>query len=156
MGATTAGYRSRRLRSFAPLLVVLALVAAAPAAAAPVAPCKLVTKTEAAAALGASILSVRQKAETIGFFQSCMYKHGLTSFVQVETRSISKADFLRSAKSGMRPVTAVPGLGALAYSTAYILLLVWRNGTEATFLINAPGKTIADTEKLAKKVVGRL
>lgn len=138
-------------------MAVLALAAAAPAATAPVAPCKLVTKTEAATALGASVLSVKQKAETIGLFQSCMYKHGLTSFLQIETRTISKAKFVRSAKSNMRPVTAVSlGGGALAYSAAYVVLLVWRNGTEATFLFNAPGKTIADTETLAKKVLSRL
>ncbi|HET8893085.1 MAG TPA: hypothetical protein VFM96_03190 [Gaiellaceae bacterium] len=140
------------------LALVVALVTAAPAAAAPVAPCKLVTKTEAAAALGASVLSLKQKAETIGLFQSCMYRHGATSFVQVETRTISKADFVQSAKSNMRPVKAVSGLGAgtIAYSAAYVVLLVWRNGTEATFFVNGPGKTIADTEKLAKRVISRL
>ncbi|HVH51812.1 MAG TPA: hypothetical protein VM690_06675 [Gaiellaceae bacterium] len=140
------------------LALVVALVAAAPAAAAPIAPCKLVTKIEAAATLGASVLSVKQKAETIGLFQSCMYKHGLTSFVQIETRTISKADFIRSAKSNMRPVTAVSGLGSgtIAYSAAFIVLLVWRNGSEATFLVNVPGKTLADTEKLAKRVISRL
>ncbi|HSX21641.1 MAG TPA: hypothetical protein VLE97_02570 [Gaiellaceae bacterium] len=139
------------------LALVVGLVAAAPAAAAPVSPCKLVTKTEAATALGASVLSVKQKAETIGLFQSCMYKHGLTSFLQIETRSISKADFVRSAKSNMRPVSAVSlGGGALAYTAAYVVLLVWHNGTEATFLLNVPGKSVADTEKLAKKVLSRL
>lgn len=131
---------------------LVALVAAAPAAAAPVAPCKLVTSAEAKAALGAS---VTRKAETIGLFQSCMYKHG-SSFLQIETRAISKADFVRSAKSNMRPVTAVKGLGTPAYSAAYVVLLVWRNGNEATFLMFAPGKTIADTEKLAKSVIARL
>ena len=108
--------------------------------------------------LGAPVLSVKQKAETVGLFQSCMYKHGLTSFVQIETRSIPKAVFLGSVKSNMRPVTRISGFesGAIAYSAAYIVLLVWRNGTEATFLINAPGKTIADSEKLAKQVLSRL
>ncbi len=101
------------------------------------------------------MLSLTQKAETIGLFQSCMYKHG-TTFLQVETRAISKADFVRSAKSNMRPVTAVSGLGTPAYSAAYVVLLVWRNGNEATFLLFAPGTTIADTEKLAKKVLSRL
>jgi len=145
------------LRYVAPLLLV-ALVFAAPASAAPIAPCKLVTKTEAAAELGASALTVRQKAETIGLFQSCMYKHGLTSFVQVQTRPISKADFVRSAKSNMRPVMALSGFGAgtTAYSAASILLLVWRNGNEATFLVNVPGKTLVDAEKLAKSVLSRL
>lgn len=78
--------------------------------------------------------------------------------MQIQTRTISKADFIRSAKANMRPVTPVSGLGAgtIAYSAAYVVLLVWRNGAEATFLINAPGKTIADTEKLAKRVISRL
>ena len=145
------------MRYVAPLLLV-ALVFAAPASAASIAPCKLVTKTEAAAELGASALTVRQKAETIGLFQSCMYKHGLTSFVQVQTRPISKADFVRSAKSNMRPVMALSGFGAgtTAYSAASILLLVWRNGNEATFLVNVPGKTLVDAEKLAKSVLSRL
>ena len=137
---------------YAVLALLVALVAAAPAAAAPVAPCKLVTTAEARAALGAS---VTRKTETVGLFQSCMYKHG-ASFLQIETRSISKADFVRSAKSNMRPVTAVKGLGTPAYSAAYVVLLVWRNGNEATFLMFAPGKTIADTERLAKEVLSRL
>jgi flagellar motor component MotA len=139
------------------LLSLVALVAAAPAAATAVAPCKLVTKAEAATTLGASVLSLKQKAEAIGLFQSCMYKAGRTSFLQIETRTISKPDFVRSAKSNMRPVTAVSlGGGALAYSAAYVVLLVWHNGSEATFLLNAPGKSIADTEKLAKKILSRL
>ena len=104
--AAREGDRSHKYRlSFASvrylvLALLLALVAAAPAAAAPTAPCKLVTIAEAKAALG---VSVTRKAETIGLFQSCMYKHG-TSFLQIETRAISKADFVRSAKSNMRPV----------------------------------------------------
>lgn len=54
------------------LALVVALVAAAPAVAAPVAPCRLVTKADAAATLGVSVLSVKQKAETVGLFESCM------------------------------------------------------------------------------------
>ena len=154
MTPTSAEYRSGRLRYLAPVFVVLALVAAAPAGAT-VSPCKLVTTAEAVTVLG---FPVTKKAESIGNFDSCMYKHGKLSFLQIETRSISKADFIRSAKSNMRPVTAVKGIGSgtIAYSAAFVVLLVWRNGHEATFLLNEQGKSIADTEKLAKRVISRL
>ena len=60
------------------------------------------------------------------------------------------------AQSASSSTARHSGAGTIAYSAAYIVLLVWRNGNEATFLINVPGKTIADTEKLAKKVLSRL
>jgi hypothetical protein len=133
------------------LLVVLAV--AAPATAAPIAPCKLVTLADARATLG--VFVGKPRSETIGFYQSCTYRHG-TSFLIVETRAISKTAFVKSAKLSVRPVVAVSGLGVPAYSAAGTVLLVWRHGTEATFLVTGPGKGLPDAERLAKRVLGRL
>lgn len=134
-------------------LLFVALAAAAPAAAAPIPPCKLVTLADARTTLG--VFVGKPKTETIGFYQSCTYRQR-TSFLIVQTRAISKAAFVRSAKLSVKPVVAVSGLGVPAYSAAATLLLVWSHGTEATFLVTGPGKGLPDAEKLAKKVVGKL
>ena len=136
----------------APVLLA-ALVVAAPAAAAPVTPCKLVTRAEASAALGRSVGQPR--AELIGYYRQCMYKH-VNWFVSVQTRTISKAAFLQSKNESARPVATVRGLGVPAFSAGSEVLYVWRNGTEASFLVFAPDRTLADAEKLAKRVIGRL
>jgi len=137
------------------VIVLAALALAAPAAAAPIAPCKLVTLADARATLG--VFVGKPRAETIGFYDSCSYSYR-TSFLPVQTRAISKAAFVKSAKLSARPVVAVSGLGVgvTAYSAAATVLLVWRHGTEATFLVTGPGKSLADAKKLAKKVVSRL
>jgi hypothetical protein len=135
-----------------PLLLVV-LVLAAPAGAAPIAPCTLVTRAEASAVLGFAVGPPR--AEQIGFYRQCMYKH-VNSFVAVQTRAISKAAFLASEQQSARPVATVRGLGVPAFSAAATVLYVWRNGTEASFLVFAPTKSIRDTEALAKKVLNRI
>src|SRR6266700_2804482 len=134
------------------VLLLVVLAAAAPAGAAPLAPCKLVTLADARATLG--VFVGKPRSETIGFYQSCTYLHS-TSFLIVQTRAISKAAFVKSAKLSARPVVAVSGLGVPAYSAAATVLLIWRHGTEATFLVTGPGKGLPDAERLAKKVLGR-
>jgi hypothetical protein len=133
-------------------LVVLALAAAAPAAAAPIAPCKLVTAADARATLGGAVGP--PKVQTLGLYKSCTYAHG-AAVLTVQTRALSRADFVKSAKANPPPVVAVSGLGVLAYSAAGFTLLVWRNGTEATFTVIG-GKGVAAEKALAKRVAGRL
>jgi hypothetical protein len=62
-----------------------------------------------------------------------------------------------SAKANPGPVVRVSGVGATAYSAAGgSILLVWRDGTEATFLVFGGGKGLREEKLLAKRVVGRL
>jgi hypothetical protein len=135
------------------VLLLVVLAAAPRAAAASIAPCKLVTAADAKATLG--VFVGKPKSATIGFYDSCTFRSG-ASFLIVQTRAISKALFVKSAKLSARPVAAVPGLGVPAYSAAATVLLVWRHGTEATFLVTGPGKGLPDAVRLAKKVLGRL
>jgi hypothetical protein len=119
-----------------------------------VSPCKLVTAADASAALGGAV--GKPKAQTLGLYQSCTYAHAM-AILTVQTRPLSKGDFVRSAKANPPPVVAVSGIGAgaIAYSAAGYTLLVWRDGTEATFTITGGGGVAAE-KALAKKVVGRL
>ena len=133
-------------------VVLVALVAASPAAGAPIAPCKLVTAADAQTALGGPV--GRPKVETLGLYQSCTYSRG-RAVLTVQTRALSKADFIKSAKANPPPVVAVSGLGVLAYSVAGYTLLAWRNGTEATFTI-VGGKGLVAEKALAKRVAGKL
>ena len=139
------------MRYLLPFLVV-ALVAAMPASAAPIAPCKLVTIADAQTALGGPV--GKPKIETLGLYQSCTYSRG-RAILTVQTRALSKADFIKSAKANPPPVVAVSGLGVLAYSAAGYTLLAWRNGTEATFTIGG-GKGLVAEKALAKRVASRL
>lgn len=133
-------------------LLLIALATAAPAAAAPIAPCKLVTAADAQATLGGPV--GKPKVQTLGLYQSCTYSRG-RAVLTVQTRALSKADFVKSAKANPPPVVAVSGLGVLAYSAAGFTLLVWRNGTEATFTVIG-GKGLAAEKALAKRVAGRI
>ena len=117
-----------------------------------VSPCKLVTPAQASAALGVSV--GKAKVQTLGNFQSCTYSHGLT-ILTVQTRAISKSDFVASAKENPPPVKPVSvGGGSVAYSASGFSVLVWRNGTEATFSM-VHGSIAADIA-LAKKVVAKI
>jgi len=118
-----------------------------------VSPCKLVSQAQASAALGVKVGA--PKVQTLGQFQSCTYANGLT-ILTVQTRSISKADFVTSAKENPPPVKPVSiGGGSVAYSAGGgFSVLVWRNGTEATFSM-VHGST-AQEIALAKKVVSKI
>jgi hypothetical protein len=133
-------------------LLVAALAVAAPAAAAPIAPCKLVTAADAQVTLGGAVGKPRVQA--LGLYQSCTYAHG-AAVLTVQTRALSRSDFIKSAKANPPPVVAVSGLGVLAYSAAGFTLLVWRNGTEATFTVIG-GKGVPAEKALAKRVAGRM
>lgn len=120
-----------------------------------VSPCKLVGAANASAALGGAV--GKPKAQTLGLYQSCTYTHGRATLT-VQTRAISRSDFVKSAKANPPPVKPVSGIGAgaIAYSAAAFSLLVWRNGTEATFTVIGVPNGVAVETALAKKVVSRI
>jgi len=120
-----------------------------------VSPCKLVGAADASATLGGAV--GKPKAQTLGLYRSCTYSHG-TATLTVQTRAISKSDFVKSAKANPPPVKPVSGIGAgaIAYSAAAFSLLVWRNGTEATFTVVGLANGIATETALAKKVAAKI
>jgi len=140
-------------------LVLAALTAGtvSAAAAAPAAapnPCKLVTATDVKAVLGTAV--GRGKLQSLGLYKSCTYTTQRFVTVTVQTRPLSKADFVKSAKATPPPVKAIAGLGAPAYYAAGATLLVWRAGAEATFSIFGSGPALAREVKLAKRALTRL
>jgi len=143
-----------------PLLTGLVLVVAAATSAANATPgavpnpCKLVTATDVKAVLGTPV--ARGKLQSLGLYQSCTYTTKSLVTVTVQTRTLSKADFVKSAKANPPPVKAVAGVGAPAYYAGGATLLVWRRGNEATFSIFGGGPGLAREVKLAKRVVKRL
>jgi len=120
-----------------------------------VSPCKIVGAADASATLGGPV--GKPKAQTLGLYQSCTYSHG-TATLTVQTRAVSRADFVKSAKANPPPVKPVSGIGAgaIAYSAAGFTLLVWRNGTEATFTVVGAGNGLAAEKTLAKRVAARI
>lgn len=148
--------RRRRWLVLVHLFVAASIVVDATAAASSVPnPCKLVTRTVAAAALGASVKP--GKLQSLGLFESCTYTTARFVTLTVQTRAISKSDFVTSAKANPGPVKPVGGIGALAYSAGGgTTLLVWRKGSEATFSIYGAGPALAREIKLAKRVISRL
>ena len=147
-----------RRRLVVPAVCTVAVAVAAPAFArgdtAPD-PCKLVTRADATAVLGAGVAP--GKLQRLGLYESCTYSAPRNAILTVQTRSISKSDFVKSAKANPGPVKPVGGIGALAYSAAGgAALLVWRNGSEATFSIFGGGPGLSREVKLAKRVVKRL
>ena len=136
-------------------VVAFALVTAAAEASGAPNPCSVVTRADATAVLGAGIKD--GKLQTLGLYKSCTYTTAKFATLTVQTRSIPRADFVRSAKANPGPVKPVAGVGALAYSAGGgVTLLVWRKGTEATFSIYGAGPALPREITLAKRVVSRL
>jgi len=97
------------------------------------------------------------KLQSLGLFLSCTYTTAKFVTLTVQTRSMSRADFVKSAKANPGPVKPVGGIGAVAYSAGGgVTLLVWRRGSEATFSIYGAGPALAREITLAKRVVPRL
>jgi hypothetical protein len=117
-------------------------------------PCRLVTAADVKAVLGQSV--GRGKLQTLGLYQSCTYTTKSFVTVTVQTRTLAKAEFVKSAKANPPPVKAVSGLGAPAYFAGGATLLVWRHGDEATFSVFGAGPALAREVKLAKRAVPRL
>jgi len=100
----------------------------------------------------------RGKLQSLGLYQSCTYTTKSFVTVTVQTRRLSKTDFVRSAKANPPPVKAVAGVGAPAYFAGGATLLVWRAGNEATFSIfgSGLGSPLAREVALAKRALHRL
>jgi hypothetical protein len=148
---------ARTMRPLLAGLVLAALAAVSAAGAAPATapnPCKLVTATDVKAVLGTAV--GRGKLQSLGLYQSCTYRTKRFVTVTVQTRTLSKTDFVRSAKANPPPVKAIAGVGAPTYYAGGATLLVWRGGNEATFSVFGGGSGLAREVKLAKRVVRRL
>jgi hypothetical protein len=139
----------------APVAAAVAVVTSPGFAASAPNPCKLVTAADAKTALGSAV--GKPKLLPAGLYQSCMYSTASSKRLVVLVRRLSKPDFTKSAKANPGPVVAVPGIGSSAYSVAGgASLLVWKNGTEATFSIFGAGAPLRAEERLAKRVVAKL
>jgi len=135
------------------VVVLLAAVAASSASAAK-SPCALVTAADASKALGAKV--GKPKLQNLGVFVSCFYSAGPKS-VTVQSRSISRSDFDKSAKANPGPVKHLAGIGSDAYSVGGgSTLLLWKNGTAVTLLAIGTPNALATEKALAAKVAGRL
>ena len=155
--ADTATMRSFVLGLVAVSLTVAAISVVPNGATAPLGapnPCRLVTATDVKAVLGAAV--GRGKLQTLGLYRSCTYRTKSFATVTVQTRAISKADFVRSAKANPPPVKVVGGLGRPAYFAGGVTLLVWRAGSEATFSIFGSGPALTREVELAKRALPRL
>lgn len=117
-------------------------------------PCRLVTQADVKAVLGTAV--ARGKLQTLGLYRSCTYRTKSFATVTVQTRAISKPDFVRSAKANPPPVKAVSGLRAPAYFAGSATLLVWRAGNEATFSVFGSGPALVREVELAKRALPRL
>lgn len=140
----------------AALLLAVVVVAVAPAAsAASPGPCTLVTSADAAKALGGKVGA--GKARTAGLYRQCLYASGRKTLT-VQTRPIaSKSLFVKSAKANPGPVFPVPGVGDAAYSAAGgAALLVWKRGTEITFLFVGVSPVVQTQTDLANSALKRL
>lgn len=137
-------------------LVVVALLAAVAASSASAAksPCALVTAADASKALGATV--GKPKLQNLGVFVSCFYAAG-TKSVTVQSRSISRSDFDKSAKANPGPVKHLAGIGSDAYSVGGgSTLLLWKNGTAVTLLAIGTPSALTTEKALATKVAARL
>jgi hypothetical protein len=132
---------------------VAASTANAGASAAPN-PCRLVRAADVKAALGSAVGP--GKLQSLGLYKSCTYRTKSYVTVTVQTRPLTKADFVKSAKMNPPPVKPVSGLGAPAYYAGGATLLVWRHGNEATFSIFGAGPALAREVKLAKRALRRM
>jgi hypothetical protein len=133
---------------------LLALAAASSASAASPNPCTLVSPSDASTAIGVKV--GKGKAQTLGLYRSCFYSKGGKSLT-VQTRQIGKSDFVKSAKANPKPIVPVPGVGDSAYSAAGgTALLVWKGGTEITFLFVGVNPFVATQTDLAKNALKHL
>ena len=125
-------------------------------------PCKLVTAADAKAVLGTVVLPCKRVDSTE--FRNGEYwaaPQG-NDHVIVQSKRISKAGFQTVEKDALRFGTSatVSGLGpgVSAYHTAGILV-VWRNGNEAIFLVVRPGtpaQVLNRAITLAKRALPRM
>ena len=136
-------------------LSVLVLAVAPAASAASTNPCTLVSSADAAKVLGGKVAA--GKAQAAGLYRQCTYTWGHKTLT-VETRAIaSKSLFAKSAKANPGPVFPIPGVGDAAYSAAGgAALLVWKKGTEITFLFIGVSPVVQTQTDLANSALKRL
>jgi hypothetical protein len=119
--------------------------------------CRLVTAADAARALGAGV--GKGAHGKLGLYDSCTYttKASGAKTLTVQTRPIStKNAFVKSA-SATGPVVPVHGIAPAAYSAGNgSSLLVWKNGTEVTFLVFGVKSAQPVMRQLAKTAVARI
>lgn len=141
------------MRRLVLLVAYLVLVAAAPAGASVANPCTLISAANATKALGLTVPT--SKPEKLGLYQACTYSSG-GKRLTILVRSLTRANFDKSAKANPGPVVHVNGIGSDAYSAAGPTLLLWRSGTEVTVLATGVAKALAVEESLGRTAAERL
>lgn len=136
------------------VLAAGALVLAPAAAAAPLAPCALVTADDAGKALGVKVGA--GKSQTLGLYKACTYTKGRKTLT-VLVRQIDKQTFEKSAKKNPPPVFPIPGIGDEAFSAGGgAALLVWKKGTEVTFTFIGVSPVVQTQKDVANAALKRL
>ena len=143
----------RRLIVTATIATAIALVSAAPAWARLKSPCVLISAANAKHALGVTFAA--SKPEKLGLYQACRYVHGAKAVIVLDRR-LTRAAFVKSAKKNPGPVVHVAGIGSDAYSAGGPTLLLWKNGTEVTVLVEGGSSPLRAEKKLGKIAAGRL
>jgi hypothetical protein len=136
------------------LAAAAALVLVPAGSSAPLSPCALVTADDAGKALGTKV--GRGKAQTVGLYRSCTYVKGRKA-LRVLVRQIDKRTFEKSAKKNPPPVFPIPGIGDEAFSAgAGTALLVWKSGTEVTFMFVGASPVVQTQKDVANAALKRL
>ena len=115
--------------------------------------CKLVTAADAKEALGAAVRP--SVFVNLGRDEDCRYSTTtMSKTLSVAFHPLSKSDFVKLVEAdGLRPL---PGISGSSY-VAPAGITVWKNGIQATFVVNPPGAISLQAEKqLANRVVARL
>jgi hypothetical protein len=150
----------RRLLLRAGLTIAVALMFAAPAAAAakPTGPCAVVTRADATKVLGAT--SRPGLIQKFGPHVRCTYTTSTYRSLSVEVEVVSQSEIEKEAKADPKPIARIYGVGDEAYSTAGGASLVfWKNGAQVTLVIFATGlKTsiISAEQSVGKIAASRL
>ena len=115
--------------------------------------CKLVTAADAREALGAAVRP--SVLVNLGIDESCRYSTTtMSKTLSVAFHPLSKSDFAKLVEAD--GLTPLPGIAGSSY-TAPGGITVWKNGIQATFVVNPPGAVSLRAEKqLANRVIARL
>lgn len=142
------------MRRLLVLAAAVALVAAPAASPGTTSPCALVTADDAGKALGVKV--GQGKAKKLGLYKACTYTKGRKTLTLL-VRKVGKATFEKSAKKNPPPVFPIPGIGDEAYSAgAGSALLVWKEGTELTFMFVGVSPVVQTQKDVANAALKRL
>jgi hypothetical protein len=125
-------------------------------------PCTLVTKAEAEAVLGVSI--VAPSASDDGLFRHCVYASAdKRHYLYFDARDEEQGNFQRAMKVNRHGLPVDPSMGADAYTDRSSgTLLVWRKGVALNILVGdqsgnqSDAKRLEAQEKIAKTALARL